>query len=147
MLRILKMQLNQLKFDRVYHHYLDWEEINFNMWGTVENRKKYLKKAIDFTGDHKKYGRFMMRVINEWPISCENALTDNSLNQKAWVGHAACALAIGCPEDITREAWGLLTDEQRLLANKEADRAIECWKINYAKSKGLLRDMEKEMLF
>jgi hypothetical protein len=141
------MQLNQLKFKKVYHHYLKWEEINFNMWGTVENKKKYLKKAIDFTGNHKKYGKFMMRVVNEWKFSCENALTDASLNQRAWVGHAACALAFGCPEDITREAWGHLTNEQRILANKEADRAIECWKINYAESKGLLRNLGNEMLF
>lgn len=139
--------MKRLKFERVYHHYLDWEEINFNMWGTVENKNKWLKKAIQFTSDHKKYGRFMMRVVNEWKFSCENALTDHSLNQRAWVGHAAVALAIGCPENITREAWGHLTDEQRLLANKEADRAIECWQINYAKSKGILQNMGEPVLF
>jgi hypothetical protein len=139
--------LKQLKFERVYHHYLDWEEINFNMWGTVENKKLWLKRAIKFTSDHQKYGRFMLRVVNEWKISCENALTDNAMNHRAWVGHAAVALAIGCPENITREAWGHLTNEQQLLANKEAGRAIECWKINYAKSKGLLQYLGNEMLF
>lgn len=139
--------IKNLKFDRVYHHFMEWEENKHNMWGVVENRKLWLKKAIKFTGDHRLYGRFMMRVVHEWPISCENALTDQSLNHKAWVGHAACALALECPEDITREAWGLLTDEQRLLANNEAEKAILCWKINYAKSKGLLRDVEEEMLF
>lgn len=148
MRRTLKMQsLKSLKFDRVYHPYWDWEEVNFNMWGTVENKKLWLNRAVKFTGDHKKYGRFMMRVVNEWKFSCENALTDYSLNQRAWVGHAAVAMAIGCPESITREAWGLLTDEQRLLANKEADRAIDCWKYNYAKSRGLLSNVEEEMLF
>jgi len=139
--------LKLLKFDRVYHHYLDWEEINFNMWGIVENKKLWLKRAINFTSDHLKYGRFMMRVVNEWKNSCENSLTDNSLNQRAWVGHAACALAIGCPESITREAWGHLTYEQQLLANSQVDRAIMCWKINYAKSRGLLENMDESLLF
>lgn len=134
------------KLPRVYRHYMEWEEIDHNMWGSVENRKLWLKRAIEFTSDHKKYGRFMMRVINEWPISCENALTDYSLNRKAWVGHAACALAIGCPEDITREAWGNLTDEQQLLANKEAERAIREWEDNYRKSRGLYSNMGREML-
>lgn len=132
---------------RVYHPYWDWEEIKFNMWGTVTDRKKYLKKAIEFTSDHKKYGRFMRKVAEKWPISCENALTDSTINQKAWIGHAAVAMALECPEDITREAWGHLTDEQRYMANKEASRAIEIWKYNYVESNGIYKDMGGEMLF
>jgi hypothetical protein len=89
----------------------------------------------------------MQRVIKEWPISCENALTDYSLNRKAWVGHAACALALGCPEDITRQAWKELTYEQQLLANKEADGAIKAWEYNYIKDRGLYSNVGKPMLF
>lgn len=117
------------------------------MWGEVSNRKAAIAKAVLFTGDHKLYGRYMMRVVNEWPRSCDNALTDYSLNRKAWVGHAACALAHGIPEDITRLAWGKLTDEQRLLANKEAERAIQHWEYNYSKSNGLRDDMGGALLF
>lgn len=126
-----------MNFKRVYHPYWDWEEIDYGMWGAVSDRKLWIKRAIAFTGDHQKYGRFMMRVVNEWSISCENALTDQNINRKAWIGHAACALAIGCPEDITREAWRHLTNEQRTLANKEADRAIQTWENSYIKSNGL----------
>jgi len=136
-----------VKLDRVYHPYWDWEEIDFNMWGNVDDRKLWLKRAIAFTSDHKKYGRFMMRVAKEWPISCENALTDRTINRKAWIGHAACALAIGCPEDITREAWGYLDYEQQLLANKEADRAIQFWEEHYIKDRGLYSDVGRTMLF
>lgn len=136
-----------MRFKRVYHPYWDWEEIDYNMWGTVSNRAAALSKAILFTGDHKKYGRFMMRVVNEWKISCENALTDYSLNRKAWVGHAACALANAIPEDITRLAWGKLTDEQRLLANKEAERAIQHWEYHYAENLGLHQNMDGALLF
>lgn len=135
-----------MKFKRVYHPYWMWEEIEHNMWGDFSNKKIAIEKAVRFTGDHKLYGRFMMRVVNEWPISCENALTDYSLNRKAWVGHAACALANGIPEHITRIAWGRLTDEQRLLANKEAERAIQHWEYNYSKSFGLHQDMGGALL-
>lgn len=135
-----------MKFERIYHHYLEWEEIDFNMWGSVEDRKSFLKKAIDFTGDHKLYGRFMMRVINEWKVSCENALTDYSINRRAWVGHAACALALGCPEDITREAWGYLTGEQQLLANKKADEAIKAWEVNHFENGGVCVDVGESLL-
>ena len=136
-----------MKFKRVYHHYLDWEEIDANMWGTVLDRKKALDDAIKFTGNYRLYGRFMMRVVREWRYSCENALTDYAINRKAWVGHAACAMARGTPEDITRQAWGHLTNEQRLLANKEAERAIQQWEHDYAKSLGLYQDMGGALLF
>ena len=136
-----------MKFKRVYHPYWDWEEIDHNMWGSVSNRVSSTISAVNFTGNHKLYGRFMMRVVNEWPISCENALTDYSINRKAWVGHAAVSLARGIPEDITRVASGKLSDEQRLLANKEAERAIRHWEYNYAKDRGLHSEVGGQVLF
>lgn len=135
------------KFKRVYHPYNKWEELRFNMWGAVSNKKDFLSKAIEFTGNHVLYGSFMFRVIKEWPISCENALTDYNINRKAWIGHAACALAIQCPEDITRQAWKELSYEQQYLANAEASRAISSWENMYFESQKLCKDMGVKMLF
>lgn len=126
-----------MKFKRVYHPVEEWEEIAHNMWGRVDDRAAMLALAIEFTGNHALYGEYMRQVVETWPISCENALTDENLNQKAWVGHAACALALGCPEDITRKAWGYLSDEQQLLANREATKAIAIWTHNYRANKPL----------
>lgn len=124
----------KMKLSRVYRRYQDWEEVKHNMWGHVEDVKLYLEKAVLFTGNHKLYGAYMERVSLEWPISCENALTDMNINRKAWLGHAACALAINCPEDITRKAWRYLSDEQQINANAEAERVISKWELNYIKS-------------
>lgn len=135
-----------MRFERVWHPFENWEETGFNMWGDVEDAKGFIEQAIAFTGDHKLYGEHMIRVTKEWPISCENALTDYSLNRKAWIGHAACALGIGCPEDITRKAWGFLTNEQQLLANTEADNAIRLWERGYAEGLGLPIPMEEPVL-
>jgi hypothetical protein len=63
-------------------------------------------------------------------LSCEQNLTKLDTNRKAWIGHAAVALAIQCPEDIVRQAWGFLSDEQQKLANKKAQEAIEQWEKN-----------------
>lgn len=117
------------------------------MWGSVQDRSAWLQRAIIFTGNHAEYGHYMRRVIEEWPVSCENALTDYNLNRKAWIGHAACALALNCPEDITRKAWGFLSNEQRVLANKEAARAIQIWEDNCAKGSPLRRGMERRCYF
>lgn len=135
------------KFKRIWHPFHKWEEVQFNMWGKVENRRDFYEKAIIFTGNHKLYGSYMIRVVNEWPVSCENALTDYYMNRKAWIGHAACALAIGCPEDITRQAWKELTYEQQYLANTEASRAISSWENMYIQSKELCESLEGPMLF
>lgn len=136
----------KMKFKRVYRPITEWEEIRFGMWSDVKNKKDMIRKAILFTGNHRLYGKYMMRVVNEWPASCENALTDYNLNRRAWVGHAASALAINCPEDITREAWRFLTDEQQKLANRQADRAIQHWEKSYRKNKGIRESVGKPML-
>lgn len=135
-----------MKFKRVWHPFDQWEEIQVNMWGEVEDKNKAIEDAVAFTGNHQLYGSYMRRVAKEMPISCENALTDSCLNQKAWIGHAACALALRIPEYITRLAWGRLTNEQQLLANKEAERAIASWKDAYAKRHSLHADMGGSLL-
>jgi hypothetical protein len=132
---------------RKYIRHELWEEIKHNMWGDVSDHKAMLEKAIEFTGNANLYGEYMIKVVDGWPNSCTNALTDDSLNKRAWIGHAACALALGCPEDITRKAWGLLTDEQRFLANKKADRAIAIWRKKYEQEdSSLYTNMEEPLL-
>lgn len=118
--------------ERIYHPYWRWEEVRHNMWGKVKDREKYLHWAIQFTGDHEKYGVYMRRVVRDWKYSCEHNLTNTTQNRRAWIGHAACALAANCPEDIVRQAWGFLSDQQQIDANKQADEAIKIWEENYA---------------
>ena len=134
------------KFKRVWHPYQSWEEVQFNMWGTVKDRKLFTEKCVEFTGNYKLYGSYMFRVIKEWPVSCENALTDYFMNRKAWIGHAASALAMNCPESITRQAWKELSNEQQYLANKEASRAIQSWENMYIESEQLRESLGGTLL-
>lgn len=115
---------------RIYHAYTKWEDYKHGMWKSPskEDEDNLLAYAIVFTGDHIRYGKAMLRVIDAWPFSCEHNLTDNSMNQRAWIGHAAVAIELGIPEYITRLAWGHLTKQQQDLANAAADHAINTWK-------------------
>lgn len=117
------------RIKRKFHHYEKWEEYHAGMWRKVhgEKREELLRKAIEFTGDDELYGEWMLRVVDEWPISCEQNLSFLNLNRQAWIGHAAVCLAFGCPEDITREAWWHLTEKQQNEANIKADQAIAKW--------------------
>lgn len=135
------------RLPRVWHPVEDWEEIQYNMWGTVKDRSLYLQNAIEFTSNWDLYGDHMDLVVQEWHVSCENALTDYSLNRKAWVGHAACALYMHCPEDITRKAWGFLTHDQQQMANRRAAIAIRDWEDSYRARKGLRVDVAEPLLF
>ena len=137
----------QKQIKQVWHDVRQWEEVAHNMWGEVTDKRSALDIAISFTADHKLYGHYMIRVVKEWPISTENALTDPHLNQKAWVGHAAVALAHNISEDITREAWRYLNDEQKHLANQEAERAIELWKDKYFQDQSIHKPMGESLLF
>lgn len=134
------------KLKRVYHRYEDWEEMRFNMWGKVRDERAALDKAIEFTSNHALYGSWMMKVVNSWTISCENALTDYHINRKAWLGHAAVALALQIPESITRKAWRYLTYEQQFLANREASRAIQSWENSYIQDKQLSESVDEPLL-
>lgn len=118
---------------RVYHPYSEWEEYHFGMWSavTAAQRHTMLPAAIAFMANTARYGAAMIRVIEEWPISCEHNLTCLGMNRQAWIGHAATALELGIPEDITRDAWHHLTDAQRTEANAAADHAIATWEVAY----------------
>jgi hypothetical protein len=81
--------------------------------------------------DYQSFEDAMKRAVDEWPFSCEAALTASVMNHQAWIGHAGCAINHDAPEDITRLAWRTLTQEQQDLANMAADNAIAYWKGKY----------------
>lgn len=118
---------------RIYHPYWEWEDWKAGMWRSIGGleRKIMLAKAITFTGNASLYGSYMDKVITVWPVACEHNLTERSMNRLAWVGHAAACLAIQCPEDVTREAWGHLSDQQRIDADRMAELAVKKWESIY----------------
>ena len=118
---------------RIYHPYDKWEEYHAGMWRDVNKDEEddYLKRAIEFTGNHELYGYWMLKVVEQWKYSCEHNLSCTEMNRQAWIGHAACCLAFGCPEHITRRAWHCLTLEQQEKANGVADKAILLWESMY----------------
>lgn len=118
---------------QVFYHHKEWEDYQAGVWRTVEKKEydKYLEWAVDFTGDHERYGQAMLKVVRHWPKTTRHHLTNNSINQKAWIGHAACCFENYCPEYIVREAWGMLTEDQQIKANNAARFAIREFRKHY----------------
>lgn len=123
----MAIDCSEPKPGEIWHPWWKLEEFKSDMWRNASHRKTWLEIAIAFTGNADLYGDWMEKVIEEWIYSCEHNLTKSG-DKRPWIGHAAVALAIRCPEDVVREAWGHLTDAQRLAANDRAQKAIEKWR-------------------
>lgn len=104
------------------------------MWKQVppHERNGYIEKSAALMIAYQDFESAMKRAVDEWPFSCEAALTAGTMNHQAWIGHAGCAINHNAPEDLTRLAWRSLTKEQQDLANMAADNAIAYWRAKYA---------------
>lgn len=134
---------------RVYKPYYDWEDWQNGMWRSVNKveQKTLIDWAVEFTGDHVKYGNAMSEVLSAWPNTMLHNLTNQSMNKRAFLGHCACCFSSGCPESIVRSAWKLLTEEQRVLADEAAQKHIDNWINEYkTNSSGLRKNVGKQML-
>lgn len=119
----------QRQSGRVYHPFHLWEDANAGMWRNVsgEERERLREASRLFMVNTALFRSFMFRVIDEWPIACEVNLTARGVNHQAWIGHAANIMAVDSPEDVTRQAWHMLTPELQDAANAVADEAIAEW--------------------
>lgn len=123
-----------MKIDRIFHHYEQWEDYQNGMYiksfdiNLIDKAEKLLANPLNLY-------IAMNEVINKWPISSADNLSNSNINRQAWLGQAACCLICNCPENLTKEAWHKLTDDERRLANRVADEIILKWEINYLSSK------------
>ena len=67
-------------------------------------------------------------ALEACPISTAVHLTNNAVNQKAFVGQISCCVAVGATIVTTTKAWWSLAECQRDDANEQAKEVIEQWK-------------------
>lgn len=113
---------------RIFHHYSLWEDFHAGMYDeSKDGRKERVQEAARILGTPDICRLAMEKVINEWEKATEFNLSNAEINRKAWLGQAACCCYAGIHEDETREAWGLMTEEQRVEANRIAATIIKKW--------------------
>lgn len=98
------------------------------MWKQIpiEFRDEKVRQSKELMINVNQFLNAMKNVVDNWHYSCEANLTA-AMNHQAWLGHAGCAFNHDAPEDLTRLAWSMLTQEQQDLANEAADKAKEYW--------------------
>lgn len=131
-----------MKIKQRYVPYWEWEDYINGMWGKDER----LQEAIEFTGDYIKYGNAMKEVVEAWPRTMLNSLTNTSINKRAFLGHCAVCYKLGICESTTRAAWKELTDQQRYDADKVAQETINNWLHDY-RNKQVYKNVGGSLLF
>lgn len=113
---------------RIFHHYSLWEDFHAGMYDeSKDGRKERVKKAAFILGTPEICREAMEKVVSEWQRATEYNLSNAEINRKAWLGQAACSCYAGIHEDETREAWGIMTEPQRIEANRIAASIIKAW--------------------
>lgn len=115
----------------VYHHYTKWEDFQSGMYNEIkEGRDERVNGAIELLTSDLFCFSYMMKVIDEWKIACEQTFTTGH-NPKAFLGQCACFLFCGARDNETRMAWCKMTNKQRYEANSIANEVFLIWKDRY----------------
>lgn len=116
------------------HPYWLWEDYQNGMFND-EMTQDGIKKAMKVLGNPDECRKAMKRVLDEWQyVSQTVLLTDIKFewsSNRSWLGASCCCIQCGCTQNEVRNAWWLLTDEQRDIANKIADDLIDEYRNQY----------------
>jgi hypothetical protein len=116
---------------RIFRPYWQLEEHEHGMWRYVPpaDCEGFVAAAAALMQAPDRFEAAMVRALAEWPMSVEVAMTTESLNRRAWFGHAGCCIGVGSPEHLTRLGWHRLTPAEQEAANDAADRVIDRWEL------------------
>lgn len=120
---------------QVFHHYEKWECVSAGMYESTYNKlhpdDAIIEYAI-FLCDLPLFDVSITKVFSEWPISCEQFLTNRSLNRVAWLGQASMCIHSGIPRKF-RSGYMLLNNIEKADADTLAFERILEWLAKYAK--------------
>ncbi len=115
---------------RIYHHWGRWECFKAGMYEgappagyTADSAKEAYR---DFLADAPRFSAAMQRVLDEWPNSCDQFLSNDSINRIAWLGQASMCIDTGVPMCF-RGGFKLLSAAQQKTANALAAEFFKKW--------------------
>ncbi len=124
------MKAKALTVPRIYHPWTKWEcfKAGFYDGSPPEGISPEDAQTMyrDFLRDSDVFAAAMLRVICEWPTSCEQFLSNPSMNRIAWLGQSSMCIAHGIPSTF-RTGFKLLTPEEQQTANDLAEEFLNMW--------------------
>lgn len=128
---------------RVFHHWETWECVKAGMYASDAGHdpESATRLYAEFLRDIPRFERAMERVVKEWPISCEQFLSNDSINRIAWLGQSAMCIDTGIPRNF-RAGFKLLSDSEQEAANAAAARMLSAWIADYKRTTTRQRMLE-----
>jgi hypothetical protein len=115
--------------NRKYYNYKLWEDYKNGMYEKGVN-EKLVEECVLLLCNKKHFYENGKLMLKTWIYSSEQNLTNNDINQKAWIGQATCNFRFKANIDTVIEAWHKLTQEQQKEANYLAFELIKEYKNN-----------------
>jgi len=109
---------------RKYIPYYIWEDYLNGMYSGSVNQYDSLM-AVELLTDQKQFYSIGLHVLNNWPNTCLEHLTNTSINRIAWIGQACCNYIYGCNEISVKQAWKNISLEKQLMANHTAKLILD----------------------
>jgi hypothetical protein len=116
--------------ERIWHNWQMWECYQAGFFTPARSSaqlQEWRKSYKELLSDIPRFEAAMERVINEWPYSCAQNLTNEGMNRIAWLGQASCCIEFGACAEQTRSAFNLLEPKQRDAANAAAAKKLSEW--------------------
>jgi hypothetical protein len=79
-----------------------------------------------FLSDISRFESALLRVQTEWPISCEQFLSNENINRIAWLGQSSMCIETGVPACF-RSGFRLLSGAEQIAANMAALKWLNIW--------------------
>lgn len=118
-----------MKINQIFHHFSKWEDYKEGFYNsTCEDVAEHIQKSVDLLSNQELFYNYAKEVVEKWIFSCEQNLTDPSLNKIAYIGQSACCIANGTPAFVTRNAWAYIEEENQKLANQTAKKVLHEWR-------------------
>lgn len=141
---------------RIHHRWEKWECVPAGMYASIPPARMTADEACAayaaFLQDISRFRVALARVLDEWPISCEQFLSNEGINRIAWLGQASMCIATGVP-NAYRGGFKLLTQRQQQQANAAAAEFLSKWekaqgdKNNGPTGERVHRELEEAGLF
>lgn len=117
---------------RMYHHYKKWEDAKAGMYKNPKDIRKESIIICNYFRDSEKVEESMLNVINNWKYSCEQNLSNPSMNKIAYLGQSSVTFLYGFSRESTMVAWNFLDEFTQNKANKIAESVLKEWGERYA---------------